>query len=130
MEIWKDIKDLEGFYQVSTWGRVRSVDRMVDDCYGSKRVAKGQIIKPYKSKKGYLKVTLYLNKKEWKKKRVHRLVAEAFIENPFNYPEVNHIDGNKENNSVTNLEWCTGEYNRNHAKMMRQGILRNEDNRN
>lgn len=96
---------------------------MVDDCYGSKRLAKGQLIKPYKNKKGYLKVTLYLSKTEWKKKRVNRLVAETFISNPENLPEVNHKDGNPENNSISNLEWCNGEYNRRHAQMMKKGII-------
>lgn len=121
MEIWKDIKGFEGYYQISSWGRVRSLDRYVPDCFDSKRIAVGQILKPYKTKKGYLKITLYKNSKQvYKKCRVHRLVAEAFIDNPNCLPEVNHKDGNKENNSITNLEWCTGEENRKHAQMMQE----------
>ena len=104
MEIWIDIKGFEK-YQVSSWGRVRN--------------SFGQIIKPYKSEKGYLKVELWKNGEGFKK-RVHRLVADAFIENPQGFPQVNHIDGNKENNSVTNLEWVTDKANKNHARMLRK----------
>ena len=119
MEEWKDIKEFTGYYQVSNCGRVRSVDRYVPDNHNSKRIAKGMILKPYKTTKGYLKVTLYKDsKKVYKKCRVHRLVAEAFLDNTDNLPQVNHIDGNKENNNVKNLEWCTQEYNLKHAQEM------------
>jgi len=104
LEIWKDI---EGFdekygYQISSWGRVRSVNG---------------ILKPYENFKGYLKVGLMKDGKCCKK-RVNRLVAQAFIPNPYNLPQVNHIDGNKQNNSFTNLEWVTNEQNAHHRKMM------------
>ena len=87
-EIWKDIPGFEGMYQVSTWGNVRG--------------HKG-ILKPYVNEKGYLKVGLFKNGKRYKK-RVNRLVALTFIPNPHNLPQVNHKDGNNQNNSVTNLE--------------------------
>lgn len=103
MEIWLSINGFET-YQVSSWGRIRNAD--------------GQILKPYKSEKGYLKVELHKNGKGHKR-RVHRLVAESFIENPEAKPQVNHKDGNKENNSVTNLEWVTDEENKEHAKRLR-----------
>lgn len=96
MEIWKDIDGYDGKYQVSTWGRVRS--------------ASG-IMKTYLNGKGYEKIGLSKNGKS-NKHRVHRLVAEAFLPNPYHLPEVDHIDGNKRNNSITNLEWVTGEENR------------------
>lgn len=109
MEIWKTIEGYEGKYEVSTWGRIRN--------------AKGKIMKPYKNEKGYLKVTLYSSDKHKAKFRVNRLVAKAFIQNPYDLPQVNHKDGNKENNSVTNLEWTTNEINTKHAKLMRKGEL-------
>lgn len=119
MEIWADIAGFEGYYQVSTYGRVRSLDRYVPDNHNSKRIARGQILKPYKTPKGYLKITLYKDsKKVYKKCRVHRLVAEAFLKNEDDLPEVNHLDGNKSNNALSNLEWCTQEENLRHAKEM------------
>ena len=99
-EIWADISGYDGKYQVSTWGRVRS--------------AKG-ILKPYRTEKGYLKVGL-LKDGVNRKHRVNRLVAETFLPNWSGMPEVNHIDGNKENNSVTNLEWVSGPVNREHDR--------------
>ena len=105
-EIWKDIEGFEGRYQVSTWGNVRSMKKK---------------IKPYENDKGYLKVGLCKDGKSHKK-RVNRLVAQAFIPNPYNLPQVNHKDGNKKNNSVTNLEWTTDKANREHAARMRKGI--------
>jgi hypothetical protein len=95
LEMWKDISGYEGKYQVSTWGRVRSING---------------ILKPYVNSKGYEKVGLMKNGKS-NKHRVSRLVAEAFIPNPYNLPQVDHIDGNKRNNSITNLEWVTGNEN-------------------
>lgn len=108
-EVWKDIADFEGIYQVSSLGNVRSLDRCVE-CNDSIRHYKGRMMKFYKKKNGYLQVNLKrrnLNKQFL----VHRLVAETFIPNPCNYPCVNHKDENKANNSVDNLEWCTQEYN-------------------
>ena len=102
-EIWKDKKDYEGHYQVSNCGRVKSF-----------RFGKERILKLIKYKCGYLYVNLYKNniKKEY---LVHRLVAEAFIDNTDNLPCVNHKDENKLNNNVDNLEWCTHEYNINYG---------------
>lgn len=73
----------------------------------------GKILKPYNNYKGYEKVQLYVDGRSYKK-RIHRLVAEAFINNPEHLPEVNHKDLNKHNNAVSNLEWVTGEENRKH----------------
>lgn len=101
MEVWKDIKGYEGLYQVSNEGRVKSF-------YTNK------ILTPVDDGQGYLRVRLYKNK-EWKSIRVHRLVANAFISNPYNKPQINHKDENPSNNCVENLEWCTAKENCNYG---------------
>lgn len=110
-EVWKDITGYEGFYQVSDFGRVRSVDRNVTYKNGTVVFYNGQLIKPIKDKKGYYGVGLSKGGL-WKRVKVHRLVAKEFIPNLNNLPQVNHKDENKSNNKVDNLEWCTNEYNR------------------
>ena len=112
-EIWKDIKDYEGLYQVSNLGRVKSLARKSKHSRGYIAYYKEKILAPA-SIKGYLVVNL---SKDGSNKRyyIHRLVASAFIPNPDNLPEVNHIDENKMNNSVENLEWCNHSYNSNHG---------------
>ena len=113
-EIWKDIKDFEGFYQVSNLGNVRSLDRIVRCNTGYANI-KGKLLKPILHKKGYYKVDL---SKEGKSKRyfIHRLVALTFLENKENKEQINHIDGNKKNNCINNLEFCTNYENYIHAK--------------
>lgn len=110
MEEWKDIKGYEGIYKVSNLGRVKSLKAWHGNKYKSIYVDIDKIIKPMKEKSGYLKVVLH-DKNKKQNKRIHRLVAEAFIENPYNYKCINHIDGNKTNNKANNLEWCTQKYN-------------------
>lgn len=107
MEKWRDIEGYEGLYQVSNHGHVRSVDRVVKYSDGKpSRHFKGQEIKPLDGNNGYLFVNLSNNSKI-KRIGIHRLVALAFIQKPSDNVEVNHIDGNKKNNSVENLEWVT-----------------------
>lgn len=115
-EIWKDIKGYEGFYQVSNMGRVKGIEREVysGHNYSVLRIEKEKIYKGYKVKNGYIYQTLLKNGKR-KTFKLHRLVAETFIPNPDNKPQVNHIDGDKENNKVSNLEWVTRKENLNHA---------------
>ena len=117
-ECWKPIKDYEGIYEVSNYGRVKSLERVIYNS-GTKNglyTIHEKIIKQRINKKrhGYCELSLHKNGKE-KRFKVHRLVAEAFIPNPNNLPEVNHIDGNKENNHASNLEWCTSKENKEHA---------------
>lgn len=112
-EIWKDIKDYEGLYQVSNWGRVKSLKRLVKKWNGSRTVSE-KILQPLIQSNGYYYVGLVKNNKRINYK-IHRLVAEHFIPNPNNYKEVNHKDENKTNNVVTNLEWCDRKYNQNYG---------------
>lgn len=115
MEEWKDVKGYEEIYQVSNTGKVRSLDRYVSGKLDSKHLVKGVYFKPQTSHKGYKTVILRKNGKP-STKQVHRLVAESFIPNPENLPQVNHKDTNKKNNFVENLEWITNYDNMQHAK--------------
>lgn len=125
-EVWKPIKGYEDLYEVSSEGNVRSLDRLVDNktIYGSRKcfLKKGRILKPRTSKSrglsnGYLRVRL-IDGKENKNKCVHKLVAEAFIPNPENKDQVDHIDCNVFNNKVSNLRWCTQKENNNNPKTL------------
>lgn len=117
LEIWRNVVGYEGLYQVSNFGRVKSLVRV--DRFG-RRVPE-RILKPAKDKDGYLLVALWKDGKG-KTSKVHRLVAEAFPDlvdwiekvkgKPFEELVVNHKDQNKQNNHVSNLEWCDGPYNR------------------
>ena len=109
-EIWNDVVGYEGLYKVSNKGNVFSVMRVSSQ--GKK--CGGLTLKPRNVGYGYLQVSLYKNGK-MKQKFIHRLVAEAFIPNPENLPQINHIDEVKTNNELSNLEWCTREYNNNYG---------------
>ena len=107
IEIWKDIPEYEGKYQVSNLGRVKSLQRWS----GTKYYNREYILNNYVNKKnGYVYVYLTKNNKG-KNIRLHRLVAQAFIPNPNNYLYINHKDCDRTNNNVNNLEWCTASYN-------------------
>lgn len=114
-EIWKDVLGYKG-YQVSNIGRVKRLPHWIDVGLNNVKRAfrKEKILKQSCDTPGYYQVWLYLNKKR-KGFRVHKLVAQAFIPNPQNKPQVNHIDGNKLNNKVDNLEWCTNAENQIHV---------------
>lgn len=114
IEEWRPIEGYEGLYEVSSYGRVRSVDRFIVDSLGHRKFYKGKVLIPVKSNLGYLLVSLCCNGKH-KGITVHRLVAQAFLPNPDNLPEINHKDEDKTNNSVENLEWCDRSYNINYG---------------
>lgn len=112
-EFWRQVVGYEGLYEVSNFGKVRSLDRYVKHPRGDLRL-KGRILKQQIDHNGYLFVSLSKNGKV-KMFRIHRLVAQAFIPNPDNLPMVNHKDENPLNNQVFNLEWCTAKYNINYG---------------
>lgn len=112
-EIWKDIDGYEGIYQVSNLGRVKSLKRKVNTKGGGTRYSPSKILTNCFDNK-YYHVRLYRNGVA-KIHLVHRLVADAFLPNPNNKPQVNHIDGDKLNNRFDNLEWCTASENAKHA---------------
>ncbi len=111
IEIWKNIKGYEGLYQVSNFGRIKSLPRCT---------TKGGIRKLRIYSNGYLYFSAWKNGKV-KMLLIHRVVAQAFIPNPNNCPQVNHKDENKTNNCVSNLEWCTAKYNTNYGSGKRRG---------
>lgn len=112
--MWKPIKNFEELYEINQEGTVRSKGRIITDSKNHTYFHKEKILIPYQDKRGYLLIVL---RKENKSHNcyVHRLVAETFIDNPLNYPVVNHLDGNKQNCSVQNLEWTTYSKNNQHA---------------
>lgn len=127
-EIFKYIKGFEGKYQISNMGRVKSVSRYRKNKNNSISFVKEHILKGKTDKDGYIEYALCIGEhKKMKHYKAHRLVAEAFIPNPNNYPVINHKDENPANNFVfvnedgsvdlerSNLEWCTAKYNRNYS---------------
>lgn len=113
-EVWKQYPDYD-FIEVSNLGRVRTKDRTVTYKNGKKYHYKGRVLKQKLQKNGYMQVCICMNgKRVWL--FVHRMVAITFIPNPNNYPQVNHIDNDRTNNSASNLEWCTPQYNNDYRK--------------
>lgn len=112
LEEWKFVNEYENIYEISSFGNIRRV--------GSNKQLKPKLPKMPR----YYTVVLYKNG-VGKSLRIHRMVAQAFIPNPENKPQVNHIDGNKLNNNVANLEWCDNKYNQNQARKL--GLLEKRD---
>ena len=117
-ELWKDIPNYEGYYEVSSLGNFRAKDRYIDSRWGGKRLYHGKPLLTELMEDGYSRIVLM---KDGKKKRymTHRLVALAFIPNPNNLPQVNHIDKVRNNNCVNNLEWNSAAQNNAHRS---QGV--------
>lgn len=120
-EKWKNITGYNGKYQISNFGNVRSTDRYYKQNNGkgfeSEHIYKGKILKQMITKFGYRRIGLSQNG-ELKYHTIHKLVATEFLPNPNNFPCINHIDGNKANNNINNLEWCTYSHNNKHAREM------------
>lgn len=109
-EVWRSVKGYEGYYEVSNMGRVKSLPRKSNGVGRQYRSLSERILKPSEDKKGYLMVWLYKGKQR-KTMKVHRLVAAAFIPNPLDKPQIDHINGIKDDNLSSNLRWCTGREN-------------------
>lgn len=113
-ETWKQIPGLEGLYEASSLGRIRSLDRLAVSNKGTARYISGRIISEQWTNRRYADLSI-ANNGSVKTMKVHRLVALAFIPNKNGFLEVNHIDGNRRNNSPDNLEWVTRKQNNDHA---------------
>lgn len=118
-EVWKDIDGFEGLYQVSNYGRVKSLNY--------NRSGKEQILKPKTAPNGYLHVCLY-SKNKRKYITIHRLVAQMFLDNPNNLPCINHKSEDKTDNSVNNIEYCDYKYNNNYGKHNEKVVKANTEN--
>ena len=134
MEIWKDIEGYEGLYQVSNEGRVKSVERVVMRCNGRPKTISERVLKPWLDKKGkgYFNIDLWKDN-ICKKFKLHRLIAKAFIPNPDNKEEIDHIDTDTRNNKIENLRWVTRTENlnnpitlENYSKNRKGKFLNNE----
>lgn len=131
-EVWRQYPDYD-LIEASNLGRIRMKDRVVKGRNGSKRLYKGHVLKQWLDRNGYLFVNFRVNGKKVNLK-VHRVVAITFISNPDNLPQVNHIDCDRTNNVVSNLEWCTSQYNmaykerygisaKEHTKVLRRPVI-------
>lgn len=120
-EIWKPIKGYEGCYEISNKGNVKGVDRYIKNRWGTLTLWKGCVLKLITDNDGYLRVGLYKNGK-YSNYGVHRLVAEAFIQNPNNLQCINHKNEIKTDNRVENLEWCTNSYNLNYGHRLEKAM--------
>lgn len=131
-ELWKSVSGYEGYYEISSIGRIKSLARVITRSDGQTRLITEKFLTPVKHNDGYLSIKLCKNG-HCKTVRIHRLVAEAFIPNPQNLPEVNHKDMDRSNNNVTNLEWTTHlanvAYSASKGKYQRFGV-RNSNYRN
>ena len=137
VEFWRQIAGYEGIYEISTFGRIRSLPKYRKTKYNTKALYKGVVLKPILQQNGYVYANLHKSNKP-KLFRIHRLVAIAFIPNSENKPQINHKNGIKTDNSVVNLEWVTASENVKHAyknglsrilkaQNGRNAILKNED---
>ena len=122
-EVWKDVVGYEGLYEVSNLGRIKSKERIVKNNHGN-RIVKSKILTPFITNSGYCAIVLHNGRENFKLNYIHRLVANAFLDNKYNLEQVNHKDGNKLNNCVNNLEWCSRSDNIKHA--IKNGFITKE----
>lgn len=113
-EYWQDIQGYEGYYQISNYGNVKSLDRVIKEKTGKTQTIKGRVLKPRINRGGYYYVGLRKNGSR-ATFAIHQLVAQTFLDNPDRKPTVNHINGIKTDNNVGNLEWATYSENLSHA---------------
>ena len=126
----EQFRTIEGYnnYMVSSWGKIYATrvvwkaTQLIDSTEVFYPDSIRQELKPEETSKGYLRVDLYDKNGNRKHFKIHRLVAQAFIPNPENKPQINHIDGNKHNNSITNLEWVTDAENKEHRKKLSENV--------
>jgi len=129
-ERWLPVVGYEGYYEVSDFGRVRRLDRYTTDCgkggASRTRFIRGGLVSPNLNENGYRHLQLYRDGHKTRVK-LHRIIAQAWIPNPDNLPQVNHKDENPNNNHISNLEWCTAKYNSNYGtrKQRLSKILQN-----
>lgn len=122
-EYWSKIKESD-YYEISTLGNIRSLDRVNFSVSNSIYIKRGKLLKTHLDKDGYSQITVMFDSKERGLKKIHRLVAEAFIPNIENKPQINHKNGIKSDNRVENLEWCTASENQFHA--IKTGLRKNK----
>ena len=128
-EVWLPVIGYDGLYEVSSWGKVKSLRRKTLGIWGGGKMSNGKLLKQTISKFGYIRITLSKNGKPIQFS-VHRIVAKAFIENPKELPCINHKDSNRTNNHIENLEWVTYKENSHHAAVNnRFYVLRGEDSK-
>lgn len=125
--VWKPYPEYP-FIKANQFGEIRTVDRVVVSSNGRKYHIKGRILKQKLNPGSYMQVQFRVNG-EGVILYVHRIVATCFIPNPNSYPEVNHIDNNRTNNSVDNLEWCTRKYNNDYKKFLEHPPQKFKDDR-
>ena len=128
-EIWKDIPGYEGLYQISNLGRVKSLKRKVYAGRGRMRWQYEKILSENKTNGNGYKIVSLNKESKSQNKYIHRLVAEAFLENPNNYKYINHKDENKSNNCVDNLEFCTAQYNSTYNNLHIRNGLKKRNNK-
>lgn len=125
-EIWRPVKNYEGLYEVSNFGRVRSCDRMIFKSNGVVQNRNSKIRKQVPTRTGYLQVNLSKNNIQ-KMVTVHKLVAQAFLPNPKGYSEINHKNEDKSDNRSINLEWCSRAYNNSYGTRISRIVAKNKN---
>lgn len=128
-EIWKDVQGYEGLYQVSNLGRIKSLKRKVYAGRNRTRWQYEKIMSNYRTNGNGYKIVGLNKEGKSKNKYIHRLVAETFLKNPNNYKYINHKDENKANNCVSNLEFCTAQYNSTYNNLHKRNGLKNRNNK-